>query len=259
MKKGVVLSLMILSLIDIVLGVSLSLNEQRIKSNVDKIIETKDKNYDIDNREGIYSYLLKEDEENYTLVLSNNANDIDENILASSIKYVDNNYSMINYNEVTNDYRIVGPKWIEDENIDKITKVIIKDKIFPTKTSFWFVGYKNLKSIEGLYNIDFSNVTNTSGMFSGCSSLTTLDLSSFNMKNVTDTSNMFAFCNNLQVILVDSNIWDVSNVIQSDNMFLNDINLVGTNDFGYESSIVDATYAKIGNNVDSYLIDIKES
>ena len=45
-----------------------------------------------------------------------------------------------------------------------------------------------------------SNVTNMSFMFSGCSSLTSLDLSNFDTSNVTDMGNMFSGCTSLQNI-----------------------------------------------------------
>ena len=51
--------------------------------------------------------------------------------------------------------------------------------------------------IEGLENLYTSNVRNMSSMFSGCSKLTSLDVSNFNTRNVTDMSSMFSGCDGL--------------------------------------------------------------
>ena len=64
----------------------------------------------------------------------------------------------------------------------------------PTTTAGWFQFFQSLKSIEGLEHINTSQVTDMSYMFSGCSSLTSLDLSSFDTSKVTDMSYMFSGC-----------------------------------------------------------------
>ena len=55
------------------------------------------------------------------------------------------------------------------------------------------------------------------GMFSGCSSLTSLDLSSFNTSKVTDMRGLFAGCKNLRSLNVSS--FNTSNVQHMDAMF----------------------------------------
>ena len=67
----------------------------------------------------------------------------------------------------------------------------------PYSTSAWFKGCSNLKEIKGLSNLNTDNVTNMSSMFSGCSSLTSLDLGGFKTDNVTDMSSMFDGCSSL--------------------------------------------------------------
>ena len=55
-----------------------------------------------------------------------------------------------------------------------------------------------------------SNLTNASGMFDGCSSLTTLgDLSGWDTSNLTNAQYMFGFCSRLSA---DCSSWDVSKV-----------------------------------------------
>lgn len=44
-------------------------------------------------------------------------------------------------------------------------------------------------------------------MFSGCSSLTELDLSSFNTSNVIDMKNMFRNASNLKTIYAPNGMW----------------------------------------------------
>ena len=74
-------------------------------------------------------------------------------------------------------------------------------------------------------------------MFLQCSSLTYLDLSSFDTSNVTNMFNMFLEATNLEKIYVGSD-WTTSNVTSSSNMFKNCTKLPNFN-----SSKVDKTNA----------------
>ena len=67
----------------------------------------------------------------------------------------------------------------------------------PTSTYSWFDGMENLTSIEGMANLNTSEVTDMSLMFSNCKALTSLDLSHFNTEKVTDMSAMFQLCESL--------------------------------------------------------------
>ena len=60
-----------------------------------------------------------------------------------------------------------------------------------------FNGCSSLKSID-LSSFNTSNVNNMSCMFNVCSSFESIDLSSFNTSNVNDMSFMFSFCSSLQ-------------------------------------------------------------
>ena len=75
----------------------------------------------------------------------------------------------------------------------------------------------NMTAIEGLENLNTSNVTDMSFMFNGCKSLTSLDLSSFNTAKVTDMSGMFADCSSLTSL--DLNPLNTSNVTDMSFMF----------------------------------------
>lgn len=60
-----------------------------------------------------------------------------------------------------------------------------------TDSSYLFYDFYILTKIEGLDYLDTSNVTNMKGMFSYCTRMVALDLSSFDTSNVTDMSYMF--------------------------------------------------------------------
>ena len=81
-------------------------------------------------------------------------------------------------------------------------------------------------------------------MFSGCTSLTTLDLFRFNTSSVTDMNSMFRSSANLTTIKVSNN-FVTNNVTNSNYMFYNCTSLVGGNGTTYNSSYTDKTYARI--------------
>ena len=66
-----------------------------------------------------------------------------------------------------------------------------------TNSSFMFYGCSSLESID-LSSFNTTNVMNMSALFDKCSSLESLDLSSFNTTNVTDISDMFNDCCSLR-------------------------------------------------------------
>ncbi len=60
-----------------------------------------------------------------------------------------------------------------------------------------FSNYENVTDIIFADAFDTSGITNMYGLFSGCSSLESLDLSSFDTSNVEDMSYMFHGCDSL--------------------------------------------------------------
>ena len=103
-------------------------------------------------------------------------------------------------------------------NSANITEVVF-DASFanarPTSTYCWFFYMSNLETIDGISNLNTSEVTNMSGMFNYCSNLTDLDLSTFNTANVTNMSSMFAFCSSLTSLDLSSfNTAKVTNMKQ---------------------------------------------
>jgi len=68
----------------------------------------------------------------------------------------------------------------------------------PTSTAMWFFQFNLLKEVVNIEYLNTVNVTDMISMFEECTSLTSLDLSSFNTANVTDMKNMFSNCTNLK-------------------------------------------------------------
>ena len=100
------------------------------------------------------------------------------------------------------DYGKTYPAWsgMGDTPESEVT-IAVFDASFknylPQSTKFWFLNLKKLEEIEGLTNLNTSEVTTMMGMFDGCKSLTSLDLSNFNTENVQDMRGMFDGCKSL--------------------------------------------------------------
>lgn len=109
------------------------------------------------------------------------------------------------------------------------TRVVI-DKSFaevrPKSMAEWFVGIK-AETIEGIENLNTSEVTEMDYMFAGCSNLKTLNLDGFDMSKVTNVLGMFWQCTSLTTIY-SSQGWDIS---RSASMFSECDNLKGAVDF----------------------------
>lgn len=110
------------------------------------------------------------------------------------------------------------PNW--DTHAAEIKKVVFKagfrDETHTT-CSKWFSGCTNLTSIEGIENLNTSNVKYMNEMFGQCSNLETLDLSHFNTENVGNMSNMFNGCTKLRDLNISS--FNTENVTNMYGMF----------------------------------------
>ena len=162
---------------------------------------------------------------------------------------------------------------------DKVVKAVIdpsmKEAPLTSTRNMFYGGYKTksqmlskMTAIEGLENLNTVQVSDMTQMFFGCMSLTSIDLSAFNTKQVTNTSDMFSYCSALQML--DLTTFDISNVTNmvsmfagcselttiycntdwsgttatSYSMFSSCNKLVGGNGTVYNSSMMDATYAR---------------
>lgn len=80
-----------------------------------------------------------------------------------------------------------------------------------------FANCSQLIEVDGLSNLDTSNVTNMAGMFSGCSSLKSIDLSGLNTSNVFNMGSMFGGCFELESVSLSG--LDTSKVTNMSHMF----------------------------------------
>ncbi len=105
-------------------------------------------------------------------------------------------------------------------------------------------------------NFNTANVTDIGGMFYGCSSLTSLDLSNFNTANVTNMYAMFGGCSGLTTIYVGEE-WKTENVTDEWQMFTNCTSLVGGQGTVYNAEHTDYSYARIdgGAGAPGYFTD----
>ena len=134
-----------------------------------------------------------------------------------------------------------------------------------TNMSSMFMKCSSLTSLD-VSEFDTSKVTAMSTMFNGCKSLTSLDLSKFDTSQVTNMMRMFYECSKLSKIYVSEyneetgKGWSTKNVTDSSNMFSGATKLVGGNGTKFNSSNVDATYARIDKEGEpGYLTDINKS
>ena len=98
---------------------------------------------------------------------------------------------------------------------------IVFDKSFstyaPTSLSSFFGSLTKLETITGLEYLNTANVTDMSYMFSGCSKLTSLDVTHFNTANVTNMCYMFSSC--LMLTSLDVTKFNTENVTNMNKMF----------------------------------------
>ena len=109
------------------------------------------------------------------------------------------------------------PGWCKIENYviaKSNVKTVVFDESFKNATPLtccqWFAGFGNLTAIKGIKYVNTEKVTNMYGMFDGCCSLTSLDLSSFDTESVTTMEYMFNGCSSLSELCI--NDFDTSNV-----------------------------------------------
>ena len=134
-----------------------------------------------------------------------------------------------------------NPKWYDKR--EKIKKVVF-DASFanarPTSCYYWFAVCSNLTTIEGIEYLNTEKVTDMNSMFFHCSSLTSLNLTSFNTANVTDMGYMFNGCSALTTIFAsDKFVTDL--VTKSTDMFSGCKNLIGA--IIYAGNKTDKNYA----------------
>ena len=162
---------------------------------------------------------------------------IDETGEIKMTKYLPNNYVMFGTTTGTQDF-MIGHSTSEQSSADCIQiHVVVEDDsginkmyvatedvlkipkhFYSYRSGFGSTEGKEILSIKK-WKIDTSQVTSMNSMFYSCSSLTSLDLSSFNTSKVTDMHSMFYSCSSLTSL--DLRNFDTSNVTSMNNMFYN--------------------------------------
>ena len=107
---------------------------------------------------------------------------------------------------------------IDDVNTDEIETIKIDGPInFKGDASSLFANLPNLKKIEGLNNLDTTEVTSMKQMFANDPKLTSLDLSKFDTSNVTDMMGMFT--NDYSLTSLDVSHFNTEKVTDMSYMF----------------------------------------
>ena len=127
-----------------------------------------------------------------------------------------------------------NPPW--NNNKQKLVSFNIQTSISPQYCRTWFMFCPSLTNIQGLSNLDTSNVTNMNSMFNGCQSLTSIDVSGFDTSNVISMNQMFYNCSSLTTL--DLSDFDTSNVAYMSSMFENCQALTTLDVSGFDTSNV---------------------
>lgn len=128
------------------------------------------------------------------------------------------------------------PLWIQLDERMKIKSVVFDESFKdarPTTCVSWFLWFEALTTIEHLDYLNTSEVEYMNSMFTKCTSLETLDLSSFNTEKVTDMQTMFEGSTNLRTInlpkgFIGSNVTDLNGMFRGC-VSLTELDLSGSN------------------------------
>lgn len=126
--------------------------------------------------------------------------------------------------------------WMQLDERMKIKSVVFDESFKdarPTTCVSWFLWFEALTTIEHLDYLNTSEVEYMNSMFTKCTSLETLDLSSFNTEKVTDMQTMFEGSTNLRTInlpkgFIGSNVTDLNGMFRGC-VSLTELDLSGSN------------------------------
>ena len=152
---------------------------------------------------------------------------------ASSSKYIatyESSTQTLTFKKFVGETLPENSAWVEDKQT--VTTInnklgngtivhIVFDKSFstytPTSLSEFFRSLTNLETITGLEYLNTENVTDMNYMFSGCSKLSSLDVTHFNTAKVTNMGYMFYSCSKLTSLDVTN--FNTANVTNMNYMF----------------------------------------
>ena len=107
-----------------------------------------------------------------------------------------------------------------DKSISNLTQINFNNNFNTSKVTnmfYMFSGCSSLTSLD-ISSFNTSNVTNMAYVFNECQSLTSLDLSNFNTSKVTDMGTMFRLCVSLTFLNLKS--FNTSNVLNMFGLFM---------------------------------------
>ena len=116
------------------------------------------------------------------------------------------------------------------DKFDYVTTVVFDASVkncYPTFLNLWFKDWTRLKTIEHLDYLNTENVVSMQAMFHNCSSLESIDLSSFKTSNLTNMEGMFAYCTSLKSVNLSG--FDTSEVTDMGGMFAECTSLTSVN------------------------------
>ena len=91
--------------------------------------------------------------------------------------------------------------------------------VTPTSLRGWFYQCSKLTAVTGIANLNTSAVENMAYMFSGCTTLPSIDLLDFDTRQVTKMDNMFQSCSSLTELDLSSFSYGGSGTVSRGNMF----------------------------------------
>ena len=101
-----------------------------------------------------------------------------------------------------------------------VTTVVLDLSFAPVRLTHmgdWFNDMRYLTSIQGLENLNTSEVTSMKSLFNGCTSLASEDLKHFDTGNVTNMNGMFRDCSSMRQL--DLSSFDTRKVTDMNSMF----------------------------------------
>lgn len=181
----------------------------------------------------------------------------DANTTILTFYYDENTYSGDGITQYGMNSGSNNPDWVGCGASTAVFSESFKD-YQPTCVFRWFYNM-GLTSIEGLTNLDTTQVTSMRRMFQGARNLTELDLSSFDTSNVADTREMFSGCKKLTTIYV-SDRWSNAKMNNGGDMFKSCAMLVGGAETTFDSTQVGPEYAHVdGGQTNPGYLTLKNS
>ena len=147
------------------------------------------------------------------------------------------------------------------DNAASIESVVVEDGVAAGESAdYMFYECESLMETGSLDNLDVSGVETMSSMFSGCTHLFSVDLSSWDVSNVRDMDAIFMDCfrerDRIPVVTLDLTSWDVSSLESADSLF-SGCKFVGTIDVsGWDTSNVTNMRCTFANCLFTGYIDV---